>query len=84
MSVLPPCVVLILSCLCADVKSIQAESQIYSELEMENAFAKTLQQDNTEQTCHLSGAMEVCQAAHLVKGEHTDFFHLCPSDGMSR
>ena len=32
-------------------------------------------------TCLLSGALEVCQAARVVKGDYSDYFHVCPKDG---
>ena len=73
--------ILLTSCLCeADSHNRQDSNPSFTESELENVIASILQ--DTDDSCHLSGAMEVCQAAQYEHEGRTDFFHLCPSDGM--
>lgn len=43
-----------------------------------NSYIGMLQAENT---CPVSGALEVCQSASLVKNKEKLHVHICPSDG---
>ena len=74
-----------LLCAALLVSTVGAASPYYQDTKIRyNTFrqAASLQAD-TETQCPMSGAMEVCQSAQLMKGnQETDYLHVCPRDGI--
>lgn len=69
---------------CIVVLCIETDASLLDYWNSRGASETAVTAQTSNEACRFeSGALETCQSAELEKGETSDYFNVCPTDGKS-